>query len=1391
MQPLSISPSLSLLWAQENAYLAYYRKILEKINEELQTLRQRPSFLSFVNYKLNATFTTDGKRLEANRIFIAQEEEGEARVQAGNEPAQLLPSLLDSVVRRIIDKQSASIATRSARFTYGRGKDDDKALPSSLTAAAFDSFIDDLADSLEVAYKGHLDEFWNKKVSETDSNSYKQKVIARRSDHIRAEATLLRGDGTLNSGSVLLVEEFLKFDDAASRQARPYRPAAYALLLTDGNQSPAMPLHGALVLTSRDPSYSPSEITATLPAPCIRPITPSANVGFCLLFTPSRGLEAFPSLALLDKELHRRIQTDHEFESLFVLLADKDAERAATLRDKAQPTGCFDYTEILESVFTAIVESQYEKLIQDFTFMVGVYQARGVDADMSQLPASLDLTVDMNKLFDLNGVLIARGDKRLKAELNEFLNKASATDKEKWATATREYLEALQSVSGGEGLPSISQFSDREALLDYSKTQLLETLETEYGIDADPDEIRVSIRRPNPGGGIYFSGARPNPQTGQAHYTIETKTLTELALENVEYFDEVFVEKSKLTLDKLPYTALTTQQVKDLIREVDIGDSYDSFLKKRLLTSAEALSLKKDYVRVLEKQLRVDALEAKISGDYLPGSLERAYNWVNRVIDHPVDTDQRAMVDGHKVTVCALFIRDIEVRGVLVFRSATSSSHSKVVYTPQAPGGRVFHEYQDSTQLLERFINNSAWHNYLFSHMEGAYQPRLRKKLASGIFFNEFGYSTIRDNFLERCYNTEAQNTIEKANRSSTSTHEADVRSAWTIVGGVVEVVLAVFPVRVTFAIGLVRSMFALNQAVEALQKDDNVTATHEFIRAISHLIGALVDGAVGFAPVRVSALPQPAGLPSHMAIKSAPKGVIPLAGWEGKGIYTRPGKGSTPGQHFLHEKDLWYKVTYDEASGPGVWRLQRKHRSGEHQYHLPPITRNALNEWIIRSPETGLRGGVHSQNALNDLRRLYPDLDARAAGRVLDAFQFPAGAERAWELQLVRQMALHPQAAPLRGVPLEFQQHLSVSLNEARLRLQGIEQVETALATVFPPARGSVIANNSWRTWGRARDATSLEPHPDHPGVLMSKTGWPRSQPSNCFIKVDGLYYSIFDDAIEAGSVYVCNYFTDYLDSFDQFELMIRLNPADQPRLATYDSATSRWHVSDQMPFEKSLGDYVAEAFPALTPESHSLVARSLFQASGARRFHSGYRRLGLLHKWRTGRFDSGDPLSMLEPTPHVQRRGYFIGRRAPGQATPGQRLEISFNELQPHFHHAMTHPGEATSQALLSEAMIRLTGASVVEDLSAYGIRYFKRTGDDTVYCLHTPRLNGNYVTEKVRIVPERVGPGSAQYMDETLRSAFDAGKLVNLIWGVKGRVYGHELPHLFIVRVATPPI
>ncbi|UOB25345.1 hypothetical protein MRY17_06500 [Pseudomonas orientalis] len=1404
MQPtyrLSSTPAASLTATQDNDYKTHYREQLQGIDTTLQFLRSRPTFSSFINERVNATFTSTAN-VDASRVFIKSDPSDVVVAQDAVQATRLLPSVMDAVIRRIVDKQPASFASCSTTFTFDRDEEADEHLPSSLTPAAFDTFLDELSASLQTAYRACLDAFWKQAVSTTDPRLPQDSVISARSKQISVEASLLRADGTLNTNGLRLVETFVAYPDALARQARPNRPAAYAVVLKGAGTGADMPLHGAVMLTAQDPFDSSSDRGKPLASLVARPVTTSVNVGIVVLFTPNRGLEAFPSLALLDKELHRRLNTDYEFDGLFSLLADKHYEPAATLRDKAQTTGCFDYKEILESVFSASVAAQYEKLVDDFAFMVSRYQRRGTDEDFSQLPVSLDRTTDMQKCFGVSEVLRARETKRSKVELEQFLSAASEADKQTWAIAARDYLGELERAYTGEGLPSVLQYGDQQALLAYSNKQLAQALEDQYGIDTDPSDIKVTVRRPNPAPGLYFPGARPNPQTGQSHYSIVTKSLAELALENVDYLDKVFVAKSRLSLYGEPYTALTTQQVKDLVREVDIGASYTEFLSKRLLTSPEAKQLKQSFANIMLKQLRVDIIEAKIAQDILTDSSHRGYALVNSALDQPTDTDERAKVDGYEVTVSALYITGAHVRGVLAFTSKVPKDYAIVLYTPRAKDGRAFREYTDTTQLREQFVNNPAWQDYLFERMDSTTFPRLRATLRRGILASEFSVGVIKHNFLKRAYDFEARAAIAQADRKTTSTHESNVRSTWTVIEGLVEVALAVFPVKVTFVIGLVRSAMALSAALDALQNQDKVGATHEFVRAFAYLVGALIDGAVGFTPMRLA--PARPGLPNQMALSKAPQNVTPLAGWESQGIYTRAGKGSTPGQHFLKEKDQWFKVTYDETTTAGTWRLQNPRRDGRHQYHLPPIARNASNEWIIRSPEIGLRGGYHSRMARDDLMRLYPDLGDVQAARVLDSFEFPAGRERAMELRLVRRLGDGPlelQAIGLRDIPVEFRQYLNATttLDQARLRLQGIDPGRT-MPVALPAARASVIVTQQWKSWGTKIDPALLQYKRDtsqiweYKPVYSQQSGW--SQTEGNFIKVDDLYYPITENVSWYRHVVAIRKPGTAYGDFESFELMLRNSPGEQPMIATYDSGAQTWQVVERKPFEKTITAYVQDAFPDMTSVSHTQIARAVFN-----KYRQDYKYVDMLRVWRTGQTALDTPLSLLEPTRHTigSNPRIPLGRAHEGtQPALWRRVDFASDRFEPHFNHAVTRPGPVTLRSLMTEVMAKVAHGELLEVSGTKLL--FRRAGDDRFYCLHLVDTSEAFIADRgFRRFLQRprdhraVSSGQFELQYTSFRNtdfgtALHHQKVINLIGGLQHNRRSVQRPQLFIIRLAV---
>jgi hypothetical protein len=1383
------------------------RRELSTLNIQLAELfKNQPAFHAFVQHRFDLAFPDMTPRLDLLRSFIRNGENDDT-----SDSQVLMSSLMDAVVQRIAG-QAADFAVRKARFYRVPAAGGEPTLFTVLTPAAFDTFLDGLAGGLLSHYGQYLDAYWAGAVSPADSRTRQQWLIETRTQALKAEVALLKSDGLLDATDEALFNKVLRYPDAQARQVlTSYRPCVYGLVLKDG-EAPPIPLHGAFILTARDPQDSQVTWDTTVVPQTIRPVVPTANVGRVLLFIPDAGLEAFDSLASLDRELHRRLSHGAEFTTLQAMMADKDQARGLALHRAAPMRDLVHYLERLDSPFSHGIEAQCLLIWENFASTLARYQASGTQVDLAGLPHGIDRVTDLRRAFDVEPVLSARLKKRCQARLLAFVRDATEADKNAWATAMASYSEELANLAEPEGFPSLAQYSSRRELLTYSNRRLRAVLEAEYGLTVNPDDIIVHSREPSTPAMVVPSGAPGSTirDPGEPQYKHHRRTLTELALENVGGMDFNFTGFSRLTLktqgDTKPdealrpediraaqaaesFDGLSLDQVKDLIRRLNVGQGYDAFLKDALITSTGAALRKKTYVRVMERQLRLDAIEAKINGDFYPDRMARGFAWVQAVLDAPVDSDQRPEVEGHRIVVQQLMLRGQRVRGVLLFRTSAASG-SIVVYTPQAPGGRVFHEFVGENFMLD-FTHNSHWREYLIGRVERAFQPQVRTALRGRGDLSMVHMSRIANNLFENAYEVEANFAINDASAQVTTTEQTNVETGLSIATTLFDVVTMVLPVQVTLPLGLARSLYSVFNVIEAVGRGDRAGAAHHVVRAMGEFVGALVDGVVGSRHVSGAPKVAPGArwLNPEMALGKKPEGLLPLPGWEGKGIYHKTSKVDGPKQYFLNDRNHWYSILdegFEEA-----WRVRDARNPV--QWHYSPIRRDSAGHWEIGThyDAPGLGGGA-TDKALRDL---YPLLDEAQARRVFDSFNFPRGRESEFELSLVHYLRAGTALNP-------FDQYLTISPARLRLRLRGLDYARSwsggevvdisRPAPVEPtpgpsrpapvPSRPVRPANQKFADWGQVIDPAELQLHNAEMGIYRRTAGDP-AWVGRDYVKIDERFFPILPTGLtgKPGVVFMHDPAIE-LNNFVQFEQMLHTDRFSQPRVARFNTALSRWRHVDELPFEKSITAYVEDGFPTFTGATQMQVASTLFHRANP----TGLTNWGIaalertLQNWRSGgevtRVSLGDPLSLLPRMPRAQDSSWTLND-LPGYYS---RLQLRTGGDPLLLHEALSSGNSRTLRALMIERLVGsryeiVAGGSVSELV-------FKRPGRDQLYWLTLRRVVGEVVDGSHYIAPR------AYLMDPATRALFVQAQardnLVALIGGIHWPVNGGAAD-IFIFR------
>ncbi|MCU1763393.1 hypothetical protein NTD84_27220 [Pseudomonas sp. 14P_8.1_Bac3] len=1374
----------------------------------------RPHFHEFVRQAFAKHFPMLKPAADLLRCFIQVDDPAQkADLQT------IPPSLMDAVVRRIVSGQASDYAQRKASF-HCASDSGGEALPyTALTPEAFDTFLDQMAVGVPAQYTRYLQRYWTQTCSPTDPRTYKQWLVDTRIKQLKAEVALLKNDGLLSVSAVGLFEKVLRYPDAQARQAlEDYRPCVYAIALRD-SAADVITLHGAFILTARDPQDAEVRWESEVTAPVVRPVEPNANVGTVLLFTPNNGLEEFESLASLDRELHRRLSHAIEFAALIALVADQDQARVITLQGKAPERDQVKYLERLDSPFDYGIESQCRLIRANLDSTLARYVKQGVHADMANLPAAIDRVTDLRRAFDIQPIMEARLRKQCKARLIAFLKDATSSDKQAWAVAFKNYAEALSSLPEYEGLPSLEQFSDRRELLAYSNRQLRVALEAEHGLTVNPDDVVVHTKEPELPINAIPSGAPGTSirEPGEFRYKHRQRTLTELALDNISGIDHNFTRYAKLSLktavvgepkktgpSKPPaaealtaYDDLTVEQVKNLIRTTNVGQAHQDFLKASLVTSPAALARKQSFAGLVERQLRLDALEAKINGDFLPDRLERGFHWVQAVLDAPTDSDQRKTVEGHRVTVQYLQLRGQRVRGVLLFATASAGTGSIVVYTPGAPGGRAFHEYPKE-RLMVDFVHNSSWRDYLVGRVDRAFQAQVQATLKGRGDVSTVNMTSIANNVFEDAYEVEANFAINDAAAQVTTTHQTNVETGLLITTTVIDVLTMVLPVHVTLPLGIARSLISIFNAVEAGQIGDRAGAAQHIVRALAEFTGVLIDGVMGAAVLR-GAIPGATrvdaggrNLNPQMALGKKPDGLIELKGWEGKGIYYKRAKGDNAKRYFLNDRKHWYSIIdegFEEA-----WRIRDARKP--FQKHYSPIRRTDQGQWEIGThPDAPALGGISPQDAL---RNLYPFLDEHQARRVFEAFNFPRGREVELGLSFVEHLRSGTAT-------LAFAQYMRVSDQILRMRLLGhsapagfsggrVAHEPTAPVVSGggpsqprPPAPLPPVRirppQEKFLDWGQRIEAGDLEQVNAELGIYKRKAVDQRPTGPD-YIKIDDHYYPILPSG-EYASPDLAFIFDNRIDinHFAQFEHLISTDMFSQPRPVYFAPVDKRWVNSFNLSFNKTITSYVGDAFPTFSSVSRQQVAQTLFGQANP----NGVTASGLaiifrtLKSWRGRSLESGslgDPLSLLPVTPK-NAAGQWLLESYSG---PFNRLRLRTDGIETLLHGVMRSGTEDSLRALLSERLVS-SGYEIIPGYRLGSELLFKRPGRAQLFWLTSRRVLGDLVDGSQYVAPR------SELMDDATRTlvtqAQAANQFVSLVGGVRIPVAGAAV-EVFVIRV-----
>jgi hypothetical protein len=536
----------------------------------------------------------------------------------------------------------------------------------------------------------------------------------------------------------------------------------------------------------------------------------------------------------------------------------------------------------------------------------------------------------------------------------EWLENASTEDVNARYQALENYQQALIAAQVPE-LPDITEFRQPEKLRAYAKEQLGQRLSVDLGADLDPDQIFVTTSTP-----ILVDNSIPLPDVlgpvlQPDHEPLEslptTRSLTDFSLENVGLADLDFWTSASFTdASGNPISPLSRSYVHGLVRDLNVGGNYESFLETHLLTSAEGQASRDAHASVMHAQMQVDAIEAKMAGDLADNKLlaperrDRAFNWVTAVLDHPEDTQQRAKVDGHHIQASTLKINAVPIEGVIIIApEETDAISALVIYTPEAPKGQRYKEFSSTTEMRDELLTDPEFLDYLVARAPADSQAELQRALTGDPGRLFITTDVITGNLYHASYEVEARRAISNVDQQTTSTGEANLRTAWEIASGTVGFALEFTPLRIRGAVAAGRSVYAFTKCVSAESS------------AATHCVQAALLLADGFTPGKSKA---PKGvtpvLNTGLALGKSPTGLIRRTDGIYKGVFEKT-SASGSSRFYIKSGSETYLVRYDPYDPlQPTWKIVDRRRPDA--YYQQRITQDKHGNW--NPGKAGLPGG-------------------------------------------------------------------------------------------------------------------------------------------------------------------------------------------------------------------------------------------------------------------------------------------------------------------------------------------------------------------------------------------------------------------------------------------------
>ena len=811
---------------------------------------------------------------------------------------------------------------------------------------------------------GELASFWT--TPDEQGSTPRQQLLTLRKALMLAEIELRLADQTLGSGQAQQLRACLEQPLPSQRRHLPLaeRPQVYRVLLEDKRPNWRSYLPGTLVI-----------VASTTEG---RTLTAQDSTGSALLCSLSQGIEAFDSLAALHHELCERLEDPLQSRPLLHLYLDEQADRAR----RSQRLRYDWYADsLLEAQVDCAIEAQRQRLSEPALW--------GIDtADQhTRLTNAMALRHEVGAQPSLQ----TRYSQLLEKNLPNWLRNTSAQGLSHIMQAVQELVAAAERAAA-PGVLSLKDFKQRNSLLAWANARLRERLRHDLGYDTDPRQIQVSVVRARRTGAIMHPFATSSYVTYAGMQRVgnemvemveESNTLEQLALKNLPWFDTDYWLTARVfhTHGNALPAGLTPHYVKNMIRELNVGDSYANYLHTQFISSRAGKWRHTAHSRVNLARMRAEAVKARYAGHFGDDPFEHGYNWVCAVLDQPHNA-LRAPVAGYPVTVRQLNIMGHTLQGVLLLNSPPYKSQACVLYTPDAPDRRAWRRFRTTRELLRTLRQQPGLGAYVAQRLPLLPAATVQQLLHKGRLGTHVKTPAVNDDLFFACYRAEVQALIAQADADSTTTQEVNAQSIITWSWRLVDFISLLLPNHAMLGLSIGRMAIEIWDGVESLRQEDAEGVMRHAYNALSHLNDAGVSY-VGSGLLRRSlrGIPKqpPLPLPSRIQVQPDRSNLrYRIDGIYGEGVYEQSTAFGGLSLYYVKDSDdRYYQVSFDGYR----WRAIDPDQPDA--YLQLPLKRKADGRWVIDSP-------VHWYDGLPDLTQLLQDcyLQAPLAGTPLNIEQ-------------------------------------------------------------------------------------------------------------------------------------------------------------------------------------------------------------------------------------------------------------------------------------------------------------------------------------------------------------------------------------------------------------------